>query len=303
MDVRSARTAVDRIRKVVAAGTAQWTDTELLATLDEVLSSIWTQTNMAGRDHNVDAVDLLTTDATSPTPDLVRVTGIASCYDFEPPGYMGPIRTLEWIAQSGASEAVVPIPSGPLRMAKDYLGAFPQELGWYRYWQDRIRIHGLSSNPKVRVTFLRRWPPMHFGQTTVAGTISQMTLAVTAGRAPARHGWYNGSRIEWNSGANLDAVVRVNSNTAPLILNFLPAVTFPVSSGEQYSLLLPCDPEHADYAIQETALRLLSGRDANAAQANEQRAIVAKLEQAFLADLSERDMARQRRPTNSRVYR
>lgn len=294
-DVRSAKTAVDRIRKVVAAGTGQWSDTELLATLDEVLSHIWTQTNLAGRDHNLDSMDLT-------VADLTAVTGIASAYEWDPPAYVGPIRALEWLVQQSPENAQ-PIPSGPLRMARSYLSAYPQELAWHRAPGDQIRIHGLTTNPVVRVWFLRRWPPMHFGQTTVPGTTTQMTLAATAGPALARAGWYGSSRIVWITGSNVDALVRVTGNTTPLVLDFSPALGVAVAASEQYSMVLPCDPEHADYAIQETALRLMGTRDGNTPQAGELRAVVAKLEQAFIADLAERDMARQRRPMNSRTSR
>ena len=295
-DVRSARTAVERIRKVVAAGTGQWTDTELLATLDEVLSSVWTQTNMAGRDHTLDSMEIT-------VPDLVAVASVSGAYEWDPPAYVGPVRALEWL-RAQSPESAVPIPTGALLMARGYLSNYPQQLAWHRSGADVVRISGLTATPRVRVWFLRRWPAMHFGTTGAIGTTTQMTLAPTAGVAPARPGWYVASRIVWNSGTNLDALVRVTSNTAsPLVLNFTPILANAVAAGEQYSLLLPCDPEHADYVIQETALRLLSTRDGNSQQAREQRILVAKLEQAFVADLAERDMARQRRPSNSRTYR
>lgn len=302
---RTARTAVERIRKLVAAGTQQWSETEILATLDEALESIWTETNSGTRDHNLDTYDALTTDLESATPDLVRVTGISGCYEFEPPEWMGPIRAIEQII-SLSPDQTVPVPTtASLIRARSFFSSRPYDLGWYRVAQDKLRIHGLTQSTKIRIWFLRRWPAMHYGSILAPGTTTQATLAATAGRLVSRANLYTGSRIEWSTG-NPDQIVRITGSAAPLTpltVNFTPALPAAVAVGHQYSLVLPCDPEHAKYAIWSTALDLISGRDANSPQSAELRAEVSKLRDAFNDDLSSRDLAQPHRPYNSRVLR
>jgi hypothetical protein len=276
---------------------AIWDENEVLETLDDVLDPIWTSITEVASDHWLDKLDVVTTDLTSPEEGV---------FEIPLPEWVGLIRKVE--ASNGSAVRPFDVDQVELERQHAFRGIFSRGLPvWIRGLEGFLRIIGrLEGFDALTVWYIRKWPPMHYGQARQAIAAPSTTEflfdnAVTLkGRVIERDDIYNGLILEFSSAGNVDHLARITDyDGATQAVTFTPAAPTTISDNDTYSLVLPTPSQHNEYVKEKAIAALLetTGQDAHIATIQNR---LARLEERFYSGLRQRDNARPRTTWNRR---
>lgn len=273
----TAQEAESRCRQRVSDVTADiWTSTQMMTALDDSLHSIWTMVRVRGRDHQLERLDV---------PIASFTLESARRYFYSPAETIGSIRKVEGMFST--NDRVAEIPQSELEYRESSRQAGPT---WFRSQTGGLTILGeLSRFASVRIWFVRRWPPMHYGVTSALGTTSTLAFATSPIGRIVKRDMYEGTLIEIGSGANMDQIVRITSfDPSTLVATFTPTLGAVVAASTTYSMVVPVNPEHGEYVVEEMAARFLErAGNINYTMAKAERLM--RLRSSFLDDLMHRD--------------
>lgn len=258
----TAQSLVDRVRQRVAdEGSLIWNNTKILEACDDAMQTVTEYVRLAGSDHELDREDFLATQFT---------TVEAGWYELALPEWVGAIRRVEGV-NSGGSEFPQLIRQAGLHDKELGRGIMDPLRGtlaprWVRSRFGRPGSFSIFGEPsswgKIRVFFIRRYPPLHWGTTPASGSTTSLVFAATAtaGRIIQRDSLYVGMDVEITQPAspNLDQYRRITAFIGSTkTASFDAATPWPASTASQlYSLVVPLDSEHTELLIEECARRL-----------------------------------------------
>lgn len=264
-------------RRVSETGQLRFTDAELVEQVDTALSQIFNEVADGGRDHALESQDF-------------AISGLAKLgdqsnpygYSIDLPEHVGRVRSVLLLVTEQEFMEISQI---------QHEGRF-QLPNWGRGPNGSLEIRGVPDKVvTARLSFLRRWPPMHRGSVPAGATTTTMAFdsspTTLVGRVVARDDIYKRSRIEFTSGSLKDRVVQISSNAGATV-TFSVTLPSPPAQGDTYSMVIPMDPEHSEYLVETLAHRLLI-RDGNTNQIAAHLPLLGKLEATFRASLSHRD--------------
>jgi hypothetical protein len=232
---------ISRVRNQVADRAAEvWTDPQVLQACDQALESVWIDIKMAAREQHLTYLDI-------PANEFDAVSDQAT--EWTPPESVGAIRSVAGY-HGNATVCIPHVEVEMLPLAQRIRGPF------YVRVNGRLRIFR-NTFGTVRVWYVRRWPPLHYGEAGAASTDSALQFdPAPIGVAKARD-IYEGARVEIMSGANQDRLVTIlafDTATMTATIDTLPA---PIAEGDVYSLLVPVEGEHGDLVATAASMRLL----------------------------------------------
>lgn len=186
--LQPANAVVRRVRSQIQDRGAQvWDDGEVLEAIDSCFAEIEDTRRQAGQDHGLDLIDFTTAGFGARGP---------TWRDLELPEYILEVRRVDGLQSPGAQPDR--FPEGSIDQLDGALGC-PH---WaYTEGQQRISIFGsdLSGYQYVRVWFIRRSPPLHWGVAGTTGGIGVVRLdqdeATRKGELIRRPGAYVGSKL------------------------------------------------------------------------------------------------------------
>lgn len=255
-------TLVSRVRtRVGDRGPTQqqlWTDTMILEAADDCLQTIWDEVRHAGQDHELDRIEV-------PVASFTRIE--EGWYEYELPEWVGAIRKVEGV--TGGTPQVFEVLDTELDN-KDIprMGWVAGRPRWARSKLGRSGTLGIFGGitvfPTVRLWFIRKWPPLHFG-TAAAGALGTITFpaSATAGRVVARDSLYVGVDIEITAGVPVpvDEMRRVTAYAGSTrVATVSPSWSIAPTNQTQYALVVPLESEHGSYMIETVARALLERR-------------------------------------------
>lgn len=257
----TARKLVSKVRQRIgdeaqgSSGLTKWSDAEILDAADDIYQEVGETVRMAHNDHELDRVELsLTDDFTNVEPYW---------YEYSLPEYVRNIRWVEGVDQAGNGIAIQPVVFSELESRQLFQAGRSMAAWTMTRWgrPGNFSIYGnlFGQVTTVRIWFIRRYPPLHFGTADGASTSGTLVFQSSpTGEVVLRDDLYTG----------MDAV---NEDTGSLarITNYVGATrsaTLSVSedwSGDSYSLVLPLEPEIGEYFIQKIAMHFFmrSGND------------------------------------------
>lgn len=238
---------IDRVRDWVADPRAEvWTDASVLARADQVLESIHTRVRLAGRDHDLGIEDFSVS-------GLTQLGGGNA--ELALPEYVTAVRQVTMLKSVPAE---VPIPQADVH-SKDWSRISRGGVAWWRGPDGNIRFSGsLGGTATIRVYFIRRWPPLHYGQAAGGSATTLVFDASPVGRVLRQQSIYVGSSFQLLSGANEGLTVRATAfDRVTKTITFTPAVTAVVAT-DDYAMTVPVHHEAADYLVLEVARALVT---------------------------------------------
>lgn len=287
----TARSLVAQVRTRVADPSAlTWDDAEILEVADDVLQELWTEIRTQASEYSLDSIVV--------TPVLVN----GRHYEATLPEWVGTIRRVETTNTRGVT---CEIPHSQIQ-GRDYL----TQRGdmWHRAYGllgGKIAVY-LSSVADLRVFYIRRWAPLHFGTAQVqsVGPVNTKLRLASAptGKLVRRAGLLIGMHIEISADvttpANRDQIRLITSEDTSTYAGEVVPVTdawlgIP-NANTQYSLVLPLEPEFASFAVMSTVWKLFE-RDGNVNHLQAMQPSYDRMRRSFEEGLRDRDTARPRR--------
>lgn len=288
----TAEKLVEQVRqRAVDEGTLLWTNQKILDAADLAFQHIWDTVRLSGSDHELDRMDI------APTA-FTRVEEL--WYEYPLPEWVGAIRLVEGVISSGTVRPIAAVPANLEQKDHSRTPFMSQQPVWIRSQLGRpgkFSIMGeVGSFTNVRLWFIRRFPPQHYGAAS-SGTANTIvfTNPPANGTLTRRDNLYVGMDIAFTSGPNIDQIVRVTSfNAATLTAAFTPQLGAAVANGHSYSTIIPLEPEHGEYFIEEVTRRMLA-RLSNVDHLRATEPQYAELRDRFVASLRQRDNAAPKR--------
>lgn len=287
----TAEQLVDQVRQRASdEGQLIWTAAKVLDAADLAFQHIWDTIRFAGRDHELDRLDLVPS-------TLTRVED--QWYEISLPEWVGAIRRIEGVTGTSDPRPIDAIPSNLEEKDFARTAFLSKQPRWIRSRFGRpgsISFMGeIGSFTTLRVWFIRRYPPLHYG-TAQSGTLSTIQFAASpTGRVVQRDSLYVGMDVMFTNGTNQDQIRRVTAYTGSTrtatLDSALPAA---VNSSSNYSIVVPMEQEHSEYFIEEVTRRLLA-RLANVEHLAATEPQYQELKERFKASLETRDQAQPRR--------
>lgn len=254
-----------------------WTDARILARADQELQRLWNETRTAGRDHDMHEL-------TIQTGSLISLA--SQQFDWTPPEYVAHVRQIEAVIPGSAG--LVAIPQAELH-TKDTTRLTRGQPSWHRGPNGVVRFLGnVTTWPQLRVWYLRKWPPLHYG-TAPSGSTTTMVLDNTPiGSLVRRTDAYLGARFQLLGGANQDIIVTATAfDRSTRAITFTPAVSA-LAADTDYSMVVPLEAEHSGVVTIATAMNLLqSGGNTDYVAAL--MPMYAEAKQNFLVSVATRD--------------
>ena len=251
----NARGLIDRVRARIAdpylSGDPTrgdvWTDYRILEVGDEVLETFWSQQRLAGRDHDLQYLDVSLS---------TLLPGYASdSWLYNQPEWVAAIRKIE-APQPGDGTRPLPIEQVELE-GKD---AYRPNPVWFRSAKNALTLIGapLRQVSTIRIWYLRRWFPLQRGALTSATSVSLVLPADPVGKIVLRDSVYVGQEIEITSGAAKDKIVRTTAFNAGTRTLTVPTMSPVPTTGDAYASVVPIQPEFSTLIVLRTCAALLS---------------------------------------------
>lgn len=282
---------VEAVRAVVQdRGKTTWSDNEILDAAHEEFGSIWQTIKLAGRDHELDFLDLAASEFT-------KLPGNDHIWEYQLPEWVGAVRLVKQNPGTGYIDGQV-IDRMELHDAET---ANRLRLGWTfteGAYPGKFAIWGRMASPpaSIRVWFIRRFvPPPHWGPCSGAGTTTRVlfpTAGNLVGRIVPRDDVYVGYWIEITedslaASANIGQRRKVvGSDLQGLDLE--QALPFATSTDTTYEIVFPIALESVSFLVWSVASELVgrAWNDREAIMAIERR--TQTLEERFMSDLRAR---------------
>lgn len=280
-----AQVAEDRCRERVADASANynvWTPDQMMHGLDDALNSIWTEVRLNGRDRLLERLDVL--------PASFTLEG-SNIRTYELPAWAGPVRKVEGLGVTGSTPREIEQAELDFKDWSQSSWTGPAMV-WFRSQTGTISILGdITRFSTIRFWFHRRWPPMHYGATSGLGTTTTMLFSTSPIGDVVRRDVYQSTLVEFTAGSLAGTIVRITAfNPATLTATFTPALSGAVPAAQAYSLIVPVDPEHGNYVVEEMAAQFLE-RSGNANYIAAKNTRLIRLRENFISDLIHQDQA------------
>jgi hypothetical protein len=251
--------AITRVRRRVQdANSIAFQDVEVLEAIDDALQPIYTTLRLAGRGDEMDRLAV-------PRSSMTEIT--SEVLEFRLPETVGEIRLIE--GETSSTTKPVPLLHAQHLMEKESgrgFGSLNQPVWFFSRFgrPGEIQIRGRSIEfTNFNIWHARHWPPLHYGTATAGGANTLTFPAAPTGDLSLRDDVYIGMDVEITadpaSPANVGALGRITdyvgaTRVATFEANW-PAVT---SNQTTYALVVPLEPEHTDYMVEEAAFELFS---------------------------------------------
>lgn len=250
---------ISRVRTKVHDRSANvWSDTDILAQIDESCRTLWDMIRMSGEDHNLDHDDVAVGSFTPVDDEIV---------EYQLPYYMGDPQMLEGVI-SGVRGSYAIVRAG--LEDKDLGRIGPSAPRWF-YSQGQsiptIQIRGnIQSVNLIRIWYVRVYAPSALLVGTAGGTTTSLTVSSATGSFKARDGLYRGMELEVyqdGSASNVGQVVRVGAQVGSVLSGFSPALPAATGAATRMATILPIGASGGSFLTELAAYNLLldSGND------------------------------------------
>ena len=247
--------ALTRVRRRVADANANiFSDAVILEALDESLGYLFSQVRMSGQDYDYDLIASQRTAWASLGNQIIE--------------YTLPETVREVVNISGQTASGAEVEFLKAHVEERNYGRVPitGRPVWFFSKQarpGRIEVRGqVTPFPVINIRYVRAWAPLHYGTAAAGGADSLTFPAAGIGRIIPRPDVYTGMDVEITAdteAANVGALGRVASYSGVTrVATFdapWPAAT---SAATSYAIVVPLDPEHVDYLVEEAAYDLFS---------------------------------------------
>lgn len=290
MNLLTAQKLVEQVRQRASdEGSLIWTPEKILDAADQAFQHVWDTVRFAGRDHELDRLDI------APSA-MTRVED--QWYEYSLPEWVGAIRLVEGVTGSSDTRPIEAIPAGLEHKDVSRVAFLSKQPRWIRSRYGRpgsISFMGDVTFSSIRVWYIRRYPPLHYG-TAQSGTTTTIQFAASpTGTVIQRDSLYVGMDVLMTNGTNTDQFRRVTAYTgATRTATLDSALPVAVTASTTYSLVVPLEQEHGDYFIEDVTRRLLA-RLANTEHLAATEPQYREAQERFKASLETRDQAQPRR--------
>jgi hypothetical protein len=265
----TAKRLVAEVREEVAdVGSLVWTDEQVLRAADKALRPIWTEGRLAFQDHELDRFEI-------PVSDLLLTA--QRWYEYGLPETVGVVRLVQGVVQPGVPAVnIEPIPLDFQEEGRSHSLSSAPLYAFSRWGRPgNLSIYGnLGRITTIRVWYVRHWPPLHFGVSTVQIAPSSNSFQLSpspTGQIVFRDDLYVGMDLEieshsdglavWRDVLRRVAIYTNNFGGSGLfgVVGVTPDFPATLAAGKtiSYSLCVPLEAEHHDLLVVETAARLL----------------------------------------------
>lgn len=252
----SARGIVTRVRNVIQdRDYGAWSDAEILQQVDASLESVASLRRRAGQDHEIDRIDIGRAEFADRGNNWL---------EFQLPEYVLDVRRVEGLR--GGREVAFVAAEGMLEDAPARFSGYSRGIPRWVWTQHGRPGHfsvfgaGAASYDTIRVWFIRRHPPLHFGIAAAGSTNQGLVFDQTTpiGVVVRRAGLYAGMDIEFTAGTLAGQLVRVESYDGTTAVWFgAPTGGVPIPAvGDEYSLMVPIEAEHTEFLVHKAAYYL-----------------------------------------------
>lgn len=221
---------------------AAWSDDEIMEAIDVSSSELVMDMIAAGKDWHLEELEILSSDAgwnerdrnfweiTLPRRDIQQIRLIEGVLSGRP-GSVQVDRVELHLRRETTLEGGTAVGNQWTYLAG---GARGNKIGF---------IGRLQSLTKLRVWYMRRFPPLHFG-TLDGGTANTITFPAdpTGGRAVQRDDVYNGMEVEFTNGALIDQVAVISDYVGATRIATLEENPIAVPSATTTYALIPIIP-------------------------------------------------------------
>lgn len=235
--------ALVRVRERIHDFSARtFDDPEILRALDDCVRRIFTILRTHGDAINRDSVDI-------PVASLTQVH--TNVYEWKRPEYVADIKMVKLVTSVGGTDGYQ-VPRASLEEQDHPFSyvAINRRPVWLPGPRDTVQLRGpLVPFAIMRVTFVRKIPPLVYGDQSVSSS-TQLTPATVVGAWKARDDLYVMSNFEMVDGpaANVGQVRMCTAFTGGVI-TLDPALPAAADTTTDWAMVLPLPDEYHEYLI------------------------------------------------------